>query len=1045
VTIPIASLPRQNVACYGYLLLGALSMALYELVPPLQGNPVLLNAVSASSAGAILIGIHRNRPVAAWTWRWFAIGQGLFALGDIYTYSYPKLSGQPVPFPSFGDALYILVYPALMIGVLLAVRRRSPHGDRAGVIDALIITMGVALLSWMFLMAPYAHDGTLTPLAKAVSIAYPLGDVLVLAAAVRLTLDGGRRTTSFYLLISSVLTLLVTDAAYGRALLDNTYNHQLIYDAGWMTYYVLWGAAALHPSMRSFAEATPDRERRLGPVRLGLLTLASLIAPIMEFAREQRRGDFDMLVIIAASATLFLLAVARMAGLVMQNERALARERALRSAGVALVAATATTEIADVALQTALALVDHAGETRLLVPAGRGMLLLGAGTPDPPLVGAESSDHLRVVASTGATIDLSADEQAMLLVPSGMTRATIFELAARGEVRGLLIVTAGTPLSPILIQAVSSLAAGVSLALESAALKDEVHRRESEARFGSLVRNASDLITVVDEGGIVLYQSPSIERILGYDADGIVGTPFEVLVAERDRTRLVGVIQSHRRNAAATSAFDCTLMHHDGRAIQFEMLATDLLHDEHVRGIVLNSRDVSERAKFEEQLAHQAFHDPVTQLPNRALFSNRVGHALTRAAREQSSVAVIFFDLDDFKTINDSLGHSAGDEVLREVGRRVLGAVRDTDTAARFGGDEFAVLIEETDDPEIAISAAERIVAAFEVPIRLLQKELFVRPSIGIALSNDDELSNADDLIRNADAAMYIAKRDGKGGYRVFEPAMHATVLERLELRAELQRAIETNQFELHFQPVIRLHDGTVAGVEALVRWHHPTRGLVPPGQFIPLAEEMGLIVDIGRWVLQEGCRHAAELQRLSNTNPPITMSVNLSVKQLQHPDIVQDVRDAMLAAAIQPSSLVLEITESVMMADADMAAARLGELKELGVRIAMDDFGTGYSSLSYLSRFPVDILKMDRSFLLPNRSAQAVGLAAAIVSLGETLSLDVVAEGIELPGQLETLRTMGCDLGQGFLIAHPMTARAAAAWLTDASGDQPAQAADAA
>jgi EAL domain-containing protein (putative c-di-GMP-specific phosphodiesterase class I) len=319
------------------------------------------------------------------------------------------------------------------------------------------------------------------------------------------------------------------------------------------------------------------------------------------------------------------------------------------------------------------------------------------------------------------------------------------------------------------------------------------------------------------------------------------------------------------------------------------------------------------------------------------------------------------------------------------------------------------------------------------MPISISGKDMSVRPSIGIAFSGTDALNDADELIRNADAAMYICKRDGAGGYRVFEAAMHERVVERLELRAELQRAIEERQFELHFQPVVRLQDGSVAGMEALVRWHHPTRGLVQPGQFIPLAEEMGLIVDLGRWVLRESCQHAAKLRASGEAGPDFTIAVNLSVKQLQHPGVIADVRAALEDSGIEPHMLVLEITETVLMADYELASRRLQQLKDIGVRIAMDDFGTGYSSLSYLSRFPVDILKMDRSFLASNASPQAEGLAAAIVALGESLKLEVVAEGIELSGQYQALRDLGCDLGQGFFIARPMDLADTREWLAEA------------
>jgi diguanylate cyclase (GGDEF)-like protein len=390
--------------------------------------------------------------------------------------------------------------------------------------------------------------------------------------------------------------------------------------------------------------------------------------------------------------------------------------------------------------------------------------------------------------------------------------------------------------------------------------------------------------------------------------------------------------------------------------------------------------------------------------------------------REHIGLAVIFIDLDDFKTINDSLGHAAGDQVLLEVGKRLASSIRASDTAARFGGDEFAVLLEGVESAQEAADTAERILEALAVPLAIEHKELVTRASMGISMVVGEAPTDAEEMIRNADAARYIAKRDGKGGYRMFEPAMHEGVLARLELRGDLQRALASDQFELHYQPVVRLGDGRAAGVEALLRWRHPERGLVPPDQFIPFAEEIGLIVPIGRWVLREGCRQAVAMQQtLPNDDEPMTMAINLSVKQLQHSDIVADVRDALAESGLDPACLTLEITETVMMTDTELVGARLKELKELDVRLAMDDFGTGYSSLSYLSKFPVDILKMDRSFLREDASPETAGLATAVVSLGETLNLEVVAEGIELSEQWTTLRDLGCDKGQGFFFARPM------------------------
>jgi diguanylate cyclase (GGDEF)-like protein len=396
----------------------------------------------------------------------------------------------------------------------------------------------------------------------------------------------------------------------------------------------------------------------------------------------------------------------------------------------------------------------------------------------------------------------------------------------------------------------------------------------------------------------------------------------------------------------------------------------------------------------------------------------------------------MFIDLDDFKTVNDSLGHAAGDEVLQEVGRRLKIAVRPTDTVARFGGDEFAVLLDGVDGSADAADAAARILRALDLPVEIDGKHVFPRASVGICLVGEDlETPAAAELMRNADVAMYMAKRDSKGSYRVFEPTMHERVVERLELRSDLQHALNLDQLELHYQPLVRLVGREILGVEALLRWHHPTRGTIPPNTFIPVAEETGLIIPIGRWVLEQACREGVRLHQQFPRDEPLTISVNLSVRQLQAESIVSDVRHALEVTGFPPAALVLEITESLMLADTEFGLLQLHELKSLGVRLAMDDFGTGYSSLSYLSRFPVDILKMDRSFV---GAGDNEALTSAIIALGASLSLDVVAEGIELPEQASSLQARGCEIGQGFLFARPMASEALVEFLTTtaAAGD---------
>ena len=1032
-------LGRQGV-WFWYLVAMAVLTGLYVLVPPFKGYAGLINLIGLSSPIAIAVGIRMHRPKATAAWLLLLIGQSLYVAGDFYTYSYPELLGGKVGFPSAGDAMYLCVYPMLVAGLLLLVRRRNPRGDRAAVIDSLILTVGFALLSWVFLVAPNVHLSGLSPLAKAVSVAYPLGDVLLLAAAIRLAVDAGRRVPSFYLLVASIVSLLATDCAYNYALLVGSFHHQLVYDIGWIAYLVLWGAAALHPSMRRLEEPV-DANVRLTWTRLALLTLACLIAPAIRMWDEIHNPD--VMVIIVASAVLFMLVVARMAGLVRKEERRTRRELELRRAAARLVAPEPD-GVHDAVIAAVREVVHGDARLRLVLCTAEQSVLAASSEPmrDPRPFGAVAAGWLHATLREQVSLPASAVPAAVrdaLQIDAG--GVMLFSpLNVREATEGALIISSEQPLSVDQLDSLISLATHISLSLESAALAEDLHRQKSEARFRSLVAHASDMITVLDAEGVVNYQSPSIERILGYSVEETEGRPFELLLAEGDRPRLAQILGG-QTDGTETISIECSLRHSDGRWLQFEVHHTDLLSDEHVGGFVLNSRDISERKAFEDQLSHQAFHDPVTSLANRALFADRVGHALLGTRRSGMQIAVMFIDLDDFKTVNDSLGHQAGDSVLFEVARRLEGAVRPADTVARFGGDEFAILLDEVASTDEAATIADRVLSALEKPISIDGKDVYARGSVGICMSDEDlRTQDAEEFLRNADVAMYMAKRDSKGSYRLFEPTMHERVVERLELRAELQRALELGQFEVYYQPVVHLDHRADYGVEALLRWNHPQRGQISPAQFIPLAEETGLIVPIGRWVIFEACEQGALLHERFPRKPPLTISVNLSVKQLQSESIIDDVREALRLTGIDASTLVLEITETVMMADPDMASDRLNELKELGVRIAMDDFGTGYSSLSYLSRLPVDILKMDRSFLASGNTDS--GLAAAIIAIGDRLGLEVVAEGIEEPEQIGTLRDLGCELGQGFLFARPMPQPDLVSYL-DAEDDDELEAAD--
>lgn len=439
--------------------------------------------------------------------------------------------------------------------------------------------------------------------------------------------------------------------------------------------------------------------------------------------------------------------------------------------------------------------------------------------------------------------------------------------------------------------------------------------------------------------------------------------------------------------------------------------------------VMVHTQDVTERTELEQELRHQAFYDSLTNLPNRALFLDRLSHALAAGVRRQSQIAVLFLDLDSFKMVNDSLGHPGGDALLAAVAHRFLACMRSSDTLARFGGDEFVVLLEGLQSHAQAIGVAERLLASIRAGVEIDGRELYITTSIGIAVSTIDDLHlNPDGFLRRADVALYQAKAAGKNRFALYNPAVQHRSSERLDLQADLSRALDRGELILHYQPELELASGMVVGVEALVRWQHPRHGLLYPAAFIPLAEETGQIAEIDRWVLRQACRQIRQWQVAQPDRPPLQLSVNLSPRQLDGPNLVDEVARVLSETAIEPHTLWLELTESTLMDDTLATRALLAALRELDVRLALDDFGTGYSSLSYLCRLPVGMLKLDRSFITAmERDSGSRAVVQAVTALAHALEIQVTAEGVETAGQLEHLRTLGCDWVQGYYISTPL------------------------
>jgi PAS domain S-box-containing protein len=562
---------------------------------------------------------------------------------------------------------------------------------------------------------------------------------------------------------------------------------------------------------------------------------------------------------------------------------------------------------------------------------------------------------------------------------------------------------------------------------------------EREQLFQLITENAADMIAVTDRSGERLYNSPAYQKILGYSPEELAATSSMDQIHPDDRER-VREASAKASSTGRGERLEYRIRHKDGSWRFLESTASAIRNSEgETNGLVIVNRDITERKRAEERLAYQSFHDGLTDLPNRALFLDRLQRTITVSRRHSElKFAVLFIDIDEFKVFNDSLGHAAGDSLLVQIAKRLKAGLRGADTVARPqigedtelfvgestlarpGGDEFTVLIEELHDPSDAIRVAERIQQRLAIPFDSDDQEIVLSVSIGIAFSSGGGME-AQDLLRDAEIAMYRAKSSGKARCEVFDHAMHAGAIKRLQLETDLRRAVELDQFRVYYQPIVSLRNGQIVGFETLSRWQRP-EGLVMPAEFIAVADETGIILAINRQLLYEACRQLRSWQALFPANPPLTVNVNISPKQFAQPDLASQICKTLQQTGLDPDCLNLEITETIAMADADRSGVVLFELKALGVHLDIDDFGTGYSSLSRLQRFPVDTLKIDRSFISRiDTDLETREIVRIIVMLAHGLRLKVVAEGVETQPQADLLRDIGCELAQGYLYSKPV------------------------
>ncbi|MFJ5231438.1 putative bifunctional diguanylate cyclase/phosphodiesterase [Kitasatospora sp. NPDC088391] len=1040
--------PRRRLLMACYLLWMALLTGIYYANP--EQRLVWWTAIGLSGAAAVVTGVRLNRPAHPLPWYLLALANASFTAGEVTQVVQTQFLHLDNPFPSVADVFYLAEFVLYAAGALLFIRRRKARQDWAGLLDALVLTISLALLGWIYLILPYTRNPDLDWFSKAVSIAYPLGDIVVLALLLRLLTPSGGASRSLQLLTVGTVGILLSDTAYGLIQLHGDWRIGTPVDLGWAVLYAAWGAAALHPSMVELTRPLPAQQPGLGPGRLLLLTAAALIAPAILLAEWLAGNTANTGVIGAFSAVLYLLVLARLAVVVAAYRRVAERERTLREAGSRLTAAVTVDEIA--------AGVEAAAAALMPTRPGHLVRLAVARTPHSRPTGPTAGPAAPAVTpEAGALLDLASPHTTLLLPADDLRQSpaalrhdmphvllcplTLAERPSGDPLLGVLVATGTERELTDLRGSLEILAAQAALAVERAMLSQEINHRNSELYFRTLVQNASDVILILDDDDTVRYASTSAARVLGHTHLG--GTALTDLVPPEDAPGIARALARMRDPAGSPGspapvgpAADRArprehwrLLRRDRTRIEAEVRFDDLRADPTVEGLVLTLRDVTEQREMERELTHLAFHDPLTGLANRVLFQDRATHALDRAERSGTVTGVLFVDLDDFKAVNDTRGHAVGDELLLAVAHRLSGALRSSDTAARLGGDEFAVLVENALAPADVDAVADSLLALFAEPFELGTGAARVSASIGAATTEDS--SDITELLAHADLALYAAKDAGRRQRRHYRPALQARLLRRHELHENLDDALTESAFRLHYQPIVDLQDDTLAGFEALIRWPHARHGTILPDDFIPIAEESGQIVQLGGWVLGQAVHEAGTWapRDTARPGPPLRINVNVSARQFRDAGFLATVREALDTGRIAPTALVLELTESVLMRRDHRTLADMRALTALGVGIAIDDFGTGYSSLSYLREFPISTLKIDKTFIDGLGSVpQQHALVEGIVRIADTLGVTVIAEGIETAAQRDLLAAMGCPLGQGYLFGRPMTAARARA-----------------
>ncbi|MDG2114798.1 MAG: diguanylate cyclase, partial [Actinomycetota bacterium] len=899
-------------AAYSFVLAGIVVLVIAG-IGGVEARATAYTLLGLATFAATIIGARRHKPGTAKPWYLLSAGVLAFVVGGVVRSIHGSMIGVENPFPSPADIATVMAYVFLVLGLRDLLRSRSFRADITTTLDAFLIAGGVGTIVWIYLIGPHLADASIPLTERLLNAAYSAFTILVAAMIARVALTPGNRPTSYKWLAIGGGTVLLADILVTMStagLLSTDY----LAIAGAVPFVIL-GGAALHPSMVEVTARTAVVVTKLTALRLSAMAGAVLLPPVLLLVEDLRGGVAALPVVVTAWALLTVIGVIRLGELIWSRQRLVSRQAILLEAGQDLVSATEVQDIHETVVRTGMQLAGHLDHARVSFATGPPehlIVVASAGHRSEESLGCEVIDaewrkELREGGIGGAPIVIPSTDAPDVASAAPVEWLVVAPIAAPSQELGCIFVSSFEVPDELLLEGLALLTTDLALALDAAALTEEIHRQRSQRRFQALVENSTDMVVVLDADSAPTFASPSAHRKLplSINEDDQPGDRLIDLVDRDDRATLQSLLNTARGAPGAVGPAELRFTDHTGQPLWLEVVLTDLTDEPEVGGIVLNAHDLTARKALEESLRHQALHDSLTGLANRFLFQQRVNHAIVRRSKLQDVVGVLFIDLDDFKTVNDSLGHAVGDKLLKLVADRLTGTLHSADTAARLGGDEFAVLLENSNSKSDAITTAETILTQLNEPFMIDGRVIDTGATIGVCFA-DDNTNDAELVLRNADVAMYAAKHSHKGSYCVFEQEMHATIFERMELRADLASALRRGELSLVYQPIVSLTSTRLAGFEALMRWHHPTRGFISPVVFIPIAEQSGLIGAMGDWLVVEASRQMREWQQRHDPSGQLFMSINASVEQLQRPEFVEHVRQTLRDAELNPECLTI-------------------------------------------------------------------------------------------------------------------------------------------